>query len=186
MKVAIAGSAGIGKTTLARALADRYGCRLIEEGYDKLFGPDAEFLHSHVQLGREIVSLLERKHSLENEAAVFVADRCAVDLFNLWMSCGFGIDEKATGWLYRRCRRYSAKYDFVFVLPWSAIPLRQIAAPAPRRRSMNPWFQLYSHANVIGLLHQWLPAARLVPVPFSLNALDERVAFACEVIERRT
>lgn len=185
MKVAITGSAGIGKTTLARALAERCGCCLIEEGYDCLFGPDAEFLRSRVLLRREIVSVLERKNLLEEKATAFVSDRCAVDLFNLWMSCGFGDDEKMTAWLYQCCRRYSAKYDVVFVLPWGAIPLRQIAPPGRRRRSMNPWFQLYSHANVIGLLHQWLPAARLVPVPFGLIEPDARVEFACEMIERR-
>lgn len=185
MKIAISGSAGIGKTTLARALAARCGCCFIEEGYDRLFGPDAEFLRSSGQLRREIVSVLERKNSLEDEATAFVSDRCAVDLFNLWMSRGFGDDEKTTGRLYRCCRRYTVKYDVVFVLPWGAIPLRQIASPASRRRSMNPWFQLYSHANVIGLLHQWLPAARLVPIPFGLNELDARVDFACKMIESR-
>lgn len=185
VKIAISGSAGIGKTTLARALAGHCGWCLIEEGYDGLFGPDAEFLRSRTQLRREIVGILERKNSLEDEADAFVADRSAVDLFNLWMSRGLGDDEKTTAWLYRRCRRYSAKYDLVFVPPWSAIPLRQLARPARRRRAMNPWFQLYSHATVIGLLHQWLPATRLVPIPFALNEQDARVDFAIEALRKR-
>ena len=183
VKVAISGSAGIGKTTFARALAERCGCRLIEEGYDGLFGADARFLPSRMRLRHEILAVLERKNAREDDVPAFVADRCAVDLFNLWMSRGFGDDERMTGWLYQRCRRYMAKYDVVFVLPWSAIPLRQIATPVNRRRSLNPWFQLYNHANVIGLLHQWLPPARLIPMPYRLSGLHERVAFACEKID---
>ena len=185
VKVAISGSAGIGKTTFARALAERRGCRLIEEGYDGLFGADARFLSSRTRLRHEILAVLERKNAREDAAPAFVADRCAVDLFNLWMSRGFGDDERMTGWLYQRCRHYMAKYDFVFVLPWSAIPLRQIAAPVNRRRSLNPWFQLYNHANVIGLLHQWLPPRRLIPMPYRLSALHDRVAFACDLFDGR-
>jgi adenylate kinase family enzyme len=185
VKIAISGSAGIGKTTLASALAECRGCRLIEEGYDGLFDSDAGFIKSRSRLRREILSLLEMKNALEEEAEAFVADRCAVDLFNLWMSRGFGDDQELTGCLYQRCRRYVEKYDFVFVLPWSAIPLRQIGLPVNRRRAMNPWSQLYNHANVIGLLHQWLPSTRLVPIPFGLIELRERVAFACEQIDRR-
>lgn len=184
VKIAISGSAGIGKTTLAGALAARRGYRLIEEGYDGLFGSDAGFVKPRARLRHEILALLELKNSREDEAAAFVADRCAVDLFNLWMSRGFGDDQEATAWLYHRCRHYVAKYDVVFVLPWSAIPLRQITLVANRRRAMNPWSQLYNHANVIGLLHQWLLPARLVAIPFHLMALGERVEYACEQINR--
>ncbi len=185
VKIAISGSAGVGKTTLASALAHCYGCRLIEEGYDGLFDPHADFIRPRSRLRREILCLLEQKNSRESEAGSFVADRCAVDLFNLWMSRGFGDDQELTAWLYQHCRRYVEKYDFVFVPPWSAIPLRQIDLPVNRRRAMNPWSQLYNHANVIGLLHQWLPAARLVPIPFGLQDLRERVAFACATIRHR-
>ena len=185
MKIAVSGSAGVGKTTFAVALAECRGCRLIEEGYDGFFGSDAGFIKSRAQLRRKILALLELKNSLEEEAEAFVADRCAVDLFNLWMSRGFGEDQKITGCLYQRCRQYVAKYDVVFVLPWRAIPLRQIELPENRRRAMNPWSQLYNHANVIGLLHQWLPPARLVPIPFGLRDLRRRVAFACERIDGR-
>lgn len=185
MKIAVSGSAGVGKTTLAGALAQCCGCQLIEEGYDRLFDPHADFIKPRSRLRREILSLLEQKNSRESEAGSFVADRCAVDLFNLWMSCGFGEDQELTGRLYQRCRRYVEKYDFVFVPPWSAIPLRQIDLPVNRRRSMNHWSQLYNHANVIGLLHQWLPATRLVPIPFGLQELRDRVAFACATIRHR-
>jgi len=185
VKIAISGCAGIGKTTLASALAQRHKVQLVEEGYDGFFNSDFDFIKSPRQLKRKILGVLEKKNDLEDQASSFIADRCAVDLFNLWMANGLGADQKSTSRLYQRCRAYTDKYDFVFVLPWSAIPLKQISAPARRRRTMSAWFQLHNHANIIGLLHQWLPPERLVPIPFHLVDLEKRLEFASDKIALR-
>mgnify|MGYP003640575168 CR=1 FL=1 len=114
MKVAISGSAGTGKTTLAR---------------DDFFDERYNYIQSRSELKRRIVSLLESKHRLEQEQESFVVDRCPVDLFNLWMAQGFGDDQKSTGALYSQCRKYIEKYDRVIVLPWSAIQHHRLAPP---------------------------------------------------------
>tara|TARA_R110002096_G_scaffold421604_1_gene627475 strand:- start:530 stop:1090 length:561 start_codon:yes stop_codon:yes gene_type:complete len=183
MKVAISGSAGTGKTTLARALAEQWGCVLVEEGYDDFFDERYNYIQSRSELKRRIVSLLESKHRLEQEQESFVVDRCPVDLFNLWMAQGFGDDQKSTGALYSQCRKYIEKYDRVIVLPWSAIPLKQLEHSESRRRTMNCWHQLYNHANIIGLLHQWVVPAKLLPMPFNASTLTERVDFVCKAMD---
>jgi hypothetical protein len=102
------------------------------------------------------------------------------------MGRGFSFNERATADIYRRCREYSAKYDTAVVLPWSAIPLRQISGGGRRRRTMNAWVQLHNHATVIGLLQQWLPREKLLPIPFDIVNLDERVAYVAAHLRRRT
>lgn len=178
MKIAISGSAGTGKTTLATALAARHGCSVVAEHYDDFFDDNFKFIKPAGLLQRRIFETLERKNEIENQYGAFVADRCPVDLFNLWLSLGYGISQRKTADLYDRCRSYIAKYDRIVVLPWSALPLTQVdEGVSRRRRVMNRWNQLYNHSTMIGLLQQWVTPAALLPIPFKMTDLDARVDF---------
>jgi AAA domain len=177
VKIAISGSAGTGKTTLATALAARQRCSLIAEGYDGFFDENFDFIKPAGRLRHRIFATLESKNGAENECGDFVADRCPADLFNLWLSRGYGTNQGKTADLYSRCRSYIGKYDRIVVLPWSALPLSQVReATARRRRTMNYWTQLYNHSTMIGLLQQWVTPDRLLPIPFTMVGLEARVA----------
>jgi len=175
MRIAISGSAGTGKTTLATALAAKWGCLLIAEHYDEFFDDNFDFIKPTNRLQHRIFEVLEDKSQAENECSDFVADRCPVDLFNLWLSRGFGTNQRKTADLYNRCRSYIRKYDRIVVLPWSALPLTQVEEGASHRRVMNEWVQLYNHSTMIGLLQQWVTPDRLLPIPFAMVELDARV-----------
>jgi hypothetical protein len=177
MRIAISGSAGTGKSSLAKAIADRFECALVPECYDDFFTQNAEFIKPASQLKQLISNALERKNALESEHLKFVADRCPVDLFNLWLSRGFATNRNNTAELYQRCRSYMAKYDFIVVLPWSALPLQQLSGHATnRRRVMNLWTQLHNHSTIIGLLQQWVPQERLLPIPYPMIDINARAA----------
>ena len=184
MKVAISGSAGTGKTSLARALADSWGCAIVAECYDDFFDENYDFVKPAGRLQRQIFEVLEIKNRLENESGEFVADRCPVDLYNLWLSRGYASNQSKTYDLYNRCRSYIKKYDCIAVLPWSALPLEQVDPTAPRRRVMNPWTQLHNHSTIIGLLHQWVPSERLLAIPYSLVDINLRAAAVSAIAEK--
>jgi len=178
MKIAISGSAGTGKTTLATALAAKIDCATIAECYDEFFDDICEFIKPTSRLQHKIIETLELKNRIEDERGEFIADRCPVDLFNLWLSRGFGENQIKTVDFYNRCRSYIRKYDCIVVLPWSALPLMQIKNHGGRRqRVMNSWTQLYNHSTIIGLLQQWVAPNRLLPVPFELVDISARIEF---------
>jgi len=176
MKIAISGSAGTGKTTLATALAAKRGCSFVAEHFDDFFDDNAAFIKPARRLQQRIIATLEQKDAIENHCGDFVADRCAIDLFNLWLSLGYGVSEKKTAELYKRCRAYITKYDRIVVLPWGALPLTQVEpAVGRRRRVMNRWHQLFNHSTMVGLLQQWVEPSRVTMVPFEMTEIDARV-----------
>lgn len=178
MKIAITGSAGVGKTTLATVLANRNNALLVKEQFDGFFNDDGGFLKSEQILQTRIVDVLNRKHEQVSSSVSVVSDRCPIDLFNLWLTRGFSRYGKETMALYKACRAYMETFDYVIVLPWGSIPLKQINVKQDKRvRVMNPWAQLHSHSSIIGLCHQWVLPRKLVPVPGQIKDQNLRVEY---------
>ncbi len=176
MKIAICGSAGTGKSTLAHALAESLEARWIAEGYDRLFDAPGRVIRPRERLMRLVEQLVRDKHSAESSAAKSVSDRCPVDAFNLWLSWGFSRDQRATERFYRLCRESVRHFDLVVVLPYGALPLRQREqAGDPRRRQMNPWIQFHNHAAIVGIARQWVRPEKLLPIPVAVRDLQTRI-----------
>jgi len=184
LKVAISGCAGIGKTSLAKDLANYFSVELINESYERFFNENGSFIVPPKLLQQRIMDVLHEKHEFEKAAGDFITDRCPIDLFNLWLSRGYAKNQKKTLTLSQHCRAYVKKYDFIIVLPWGSIPLQQIKnIEGNRKRIMNPWVQFHNHSAIIGLCQQWVPSSKLLPVSGNIKNHQERLALVIKALE---
>jgi len=173
VKIAISGSAGIGKTTLAKALAQSLGLPLIAEGYAPLFDLPAA---PPAELVPRFEKILRDKSALEASHQAYVADRASTDLFNLWLSLGLGQLPQETEKFYRACREHSQCYDYVVLLPWGVFSVQPIKNTGNfQQRADNPWIQLRNHATICGLNALWLPEARLIHLSQQAVSTEERL-----------
>ena len=173
-RIAVTGSAGVGKSTLARAVSDRLGVPLVDEGMRRRLEAGLDLR----ALGRDglrdlllelFAEMMADTQAATAEAGGFVADRASLDVAAFWLYYGFGHDAAATADLISRVRDTVELYDLIVILPWGALPLQD-----DRIRTANPWLQLHYHAVIDGLLARW--AARTLAIPAQCVALDDRVA----------
>jgi len=170
-RIALSGSAGTGKTSLGRALAESMGVPFIEEGMRTRLESGLD-LHG---LGhRQMWELLDElwREQAEREAAApdgFVADRSAVDFAAFWMRYGFYYQADAPQDFVPRMLRHARSYDGIVLLPWGAIPLVEDGI-----RSTNPWVQRHYQATVEGLLTRECPEL-LLRLPSAVAGLEQRL-----------
>lgn len=177
-RIALTGSAGIGKSTLVEKLGERWNqpivieqmrCRL-ESGLDlKTLGHDA--------LAELIWELWYEHRDAELNAMRanngFVSDRCSLDFFAFWLYYGFSYKEEETEALYVEVNTHLINYDRIVILPWGVLPLE-----ADGIRSTNRWTQRRYQAIIEGLLVREA-AERLVWLP-DLTSLDGRIRWLDE------
>jgi broad specificity phosphatase PhoE/nicotinamide riboside kinase len=180
-RVALSGSAGTGKTTLGRRLAEDLGVPFIAEGM-RLRLESGLDLH-HLSL-RDIGSLLAElwQEQLEQEDAAqggFVADRSAADFAAFWIHYGLIHDaERTEPWMESTLARL-ARYDRVLLCPWGVLPLT-----ADGVRSTNRWTQFQFQCTVEALLARHAPPGRLLRVP-PTDDLSARLALIRARLSRR-
>lgn len=174
-RLALSGSAGVGKTTLGQALAARFSVPYIPEGMRRrLEGGLSLHALSHSQLAELIVELWEEQQEAENQAMArhggFIADRSAVDYAAFWLHYRFTDDLLATEAFFAQTLSRVSTYDRIVLLPWGVLPLE-----ADGIRSSNPWLQRHYQAAVEGLLHREVEPSRLLVLP-DIVELEQRVA----------
>ncbi|PTL85638.1 uroporphyrinogen-III C-methyltransferase [Vitiosangium sp. GDMCC 1.1324] len=178
LRIAITGSAGVGKTTLAHALGLHLGLPLVPEEMRELV----------VRTGKRLVELPvpERAKALRELWTVrrlreqerregFVADNGTVDFaaYALQHGCAELVPD------FFETPALAALYDAVFVLPWGVIPYERDGV-----RGDSPMDELRYQLVLESLLRRSVPASRLHFVPDTCVTLEERVRFCLEVLRR--
>jgi nicotinamide riboside kinase len=166
-RIAISGSAGVGKSTLARRLSEELGLPLIPEGMREYLEGGGTPLHTigHDGLRALVLRLWDDRLTAEARASSgFVADRAAHDFAAFWLYYRFAGPDAVTEALFAEALRPD-RYDVVFVLPWASIPLS-----ADGVRSTDPYVQLHVHLLIDGLV-----ARHARRVELTDPALDARV-----------
>jgi ATPase subunit of ABC transporter with duplicated ATPase domains len=182
MKIGIVGTAGTGKSSLARALSQSLGLQLLEakvitqdildrDGYDHTSGIQVERFLAHTGRQNEI---LRRTMEMEDSATDgFVSDRTVVDLAAYVVAELYNADIDGLKHIFSTCRRRVENYTHMFFCPWKDKPFEN-----NDKRTLNPWYQFKIHALEIGILDSWDREFCVVGV----EGTDERVQCITEML----
>lgn len=170
-RLAMSGSAGTGKTTLGKRLAEELGLTYIEEGMRARLesGLDLHLLtpDQHRAL---LYELWEEQRAQEIAAtAGFIADRSSLDYAAFWLHYDFHYEAAETQKFMAQMKKEAERYDRILLLPWGVLPLA-----ADGVRSTNPWTQLRYQSIVEGVLRHFSAAGVVLKVPEELD-LESRI-----------
>jgi hypothetical protein len=189
-RIAITGAPGTGKTTLARALAEKLDAPLFEEDFHSIgAAANAAWMAFHRgeelapyldQYGLECLNWLERR-AASFSASSFVADRFGIDV--LVVSLDFRICG-SDAWAYRLIRetqKHASNIDLI-VVP----PLVNLGQGKPNedgiRRNESYRALLATHSMTKGMLMELLPRRRSLFLSRSAGTTEERVAEVCRYL----
>ena len=179
-RIALSGSAGVGKTTLGTGLARRLGVPFIGEGMRARIeaGLDLHAL-SRDQHRALVVELFDEAAGARRDAADgFVSDRSPMDFLAFWLYYGFAADADATERFAARCDAALARLDALVVLPWGAIPLVDDSVRTPNR-----WRQLHYQALLEGLVRRRVPDGKTLFLPDAVTGREAREDWVCAGVE---
>ena len=178
-RIAISGSAGVGKTTLAERLADHFGVPLVEELMRPLIESGVDLHDLSVDQRKALVLELYDKATAAMRSAIetrggFVCDRSPADFAAFWLHYGFGGDAKTDAFMSRTAAD-CALVELTVLLPWGSIPLVDDGV-----RLSDRWRQLHFQTVVEGMSRRFFTGERLAEVPNGVTEIDDRIAWVCE------
>lgn len=184
MRIALCGSAGTGKSTLAAALSKELGLPLIGEGMREYLERTGVDLHVLGLEGmRSLVLQLweERKEAEARASDGFIADRSSFDFAAFWLYYRFAAEDELTERLFEETLD-GCRYDHLLVLPWGKFPLL-----ADGVRTADRYVQLHLQLLIEGLLQQPDRQGKKVQWDYLTSVgLEARTREVMERCERRS
>ncbi len=196
MKIVFSGAAGIGKTTTAKALAEKLNVPFLPENFSDYFEaitrlrlldrPDSSQEERHAATQHYLRTLQEWLNNRAQECRSlegFVADRWALDMLTAMLAKNvFRQENELVTRVIRHLQQQAAQLDLLVILPLTtAFTNEANESDLPRPRSLNT--QLMMHSLCRGL-HVQLTRLPVVHVPQQLETVDERVEFIARAAEK--
>ena len=190
MKIAITGTGGVGKTTLANAIAARFDIPVIAENMQDIVSAVGKMAQiNKANAADKVKVLLQLKRDYQNaciawlnargEAQLqtsFVADRFAIDLLaRLVLPTAQKPPEELVLKVVGECKRQAAMLDLIVMPP--LVPLAKSAQSNEKglQRHDALSMKLFSHSLNRGLIEQLLKVPRLY-LPVSAKTTEARLA----------
>jgi hypothetical protein len=188
LRIAISGPNASGKTTLAKAISEKYAIPMIEEGLGVLFGAQKKLDQLRSQsapqeevksaLGRWQESFFDWAKSREAEYSKndsFVADRWEADLLDIWlvlMRRQENIDPQTVR-LVRHVKAAAARLSFAILMPL-AKPLSDVPNDAGLARVSSFSNRLLNSMTTAGIIYS-LPNLNVLRMPVGLSSTDDQM-----------
>lgn len=178
MKIALAGTAGTGKSTLATEISNRFNTPLIPE-YAREVAEEMG-LNSPRDLppnkALEFQSMiLDRKVQAHEEYEHFIEDRSTADslaYFLRWNSRSASEDQSRD--YVERCKHELRRYDKVVLLPFGGIPYERDGF-----RTNNLYYAYEIHCLILGILTDF----HINYMTLTCSGLEDRVAALSKYFE---
>jgi uroporphyrinogen III methyltransferase / synthase len=181
LKIAVCGSASVGKTTLVEMLASSLGLSLIREEMRDYIESSGQRLSdaSSCERSNVLLRLWQRRQAAEADHRSFVADNSSLDFAAYALHYGCVTEQNAPEFLHATAEAARA-YNLVVVLGWGAIPYVRDGI-----RGDDEYEQFRYQLLIEGLLRRHVDAARLRFVPQKLTTLRERVNWVTALLSDR-
>ena len=178
-KIAVTGSAGVGKTSLVEMLALALDLPCIEEEMRAYLERTRVHLWElpSAAVAPVIVDLWKERAAKEANTEAFVADNCSLDFVAYARHYGCFTEEVASILLPEVLNK-TACYDAIFVLPWGVLPYVDDGI-----RSPDHYGQLGYQLMIEGLLRRYVDLEKVHYLPEGLNDLALRSRWVRSVLD---
>jgi broad specificity phosphatase PhoE/nicotinamide riboside kinase len=165
-RLALSGSAGTGKTTLGRRLAQELGVPFLEERMRARLEAGFDLHRLSPEDWRQLIRSDWEAQRREQElcAQGFVADRSSLDYAAFWLHYHLHEDSARTAAFIEEMAREAQHYQRILLCPHGALPLVDDGV-----RSTNPWTQLRFQSILEGLIRRHADPAQVFAVPDSAD-----------------
>ncbi len=189
MRLSITGAAGIGKTTLARALAEHFGEPVLTEDFSGIVRafntpPPGESGVSQWRAACRAACCdwLRQRETRYRANPGFVEDRCAIDILLRWLLENLSdADNDETRRMIETARTLVAMTDFVVIPPLLPVAPGRNDDGLVRAGSLSRVYRAQS--LVLGIATQLVAPVRLICLPDHLQSVGARVDFVLTRIE---